>query len=72
MRVVTDFYYNDLEQRCSNEECTFMVGAYSDEWFGNFCPWCSSPLQYFRAFGTLEQRSKPVQRWQGRISGLDY
>lgn len=72
MRVVTDYYYNDLEQRCSNSACDFMVGPYDEEWSTNHCPRCSSPLQFFRAFGTVEQRSKPVQRWQARISGLDY
>lgn len=71
MRVILDYYFDDLEQRCSNEGCSFVVGAYSDEWHGS-CPYDGGRLQFFRAFGTVEQRSKPVQRHQARVSGLDY
>jgi hypothetical protein len=73
MKVILDYYYDDLEQRCSNPDCDFVVGPYSEEWHGG-CPQykCGGHLLFYRAFGTVEQRSQPVQRWQARISGVDY
>jgi hypothetical protein len=34
VRVVLDFYFDDLEQRCTTEGCTFVNGPYSEEWTG--------------------------------------
>lgn len=67
MRVVLDFYYDDLEQRCLTEGCTFVVGPYSEEWHGG-CPHCQGRLGFFRAFGTEAQRSVQVQRWDARVT----
>jgi hypothetical protein len=68
VRVILDYYYDDLEQRCLNPECDFVVGPYSDEWHGG-CPnyilgkgTCKGRLGFFRAFGTEKQRSKRVYR----------
>lgn len=72
MRVVLDYYYNDLEQRCTGPECDFRIGPYEEEWPSGFCPRCSSNLGFFRAFGTEEQRSKPVKRSDARVAGIDY
>ena len=78
MRVVVDYYFNDLEQRCLNPECDFVVGPYSEEWIGG-CPNyfidkgpCRGNLGFFRAFGTEAQRSRQVHREDARISGVDY
>lgn len=72
MRVILDYYYDDLEQRCSNPDCNFVVGPYSEELTGG-CPAyimnvgpCRGRLLFYRAFGTVEQRSQPVERWQAR------
>lgn len=70
MRVVLDFYYDDLEQRCVKPGCGFINGPYSEEWRN--CPRCSGRLAFFRAFGTEAERSKEMQRWQARIQGDDY
>lgn len=67
MRVVLDFYYDDLEQRCLTEGCDFLVGPYSEEWHGG-CPRCQGRLGFFRAFGTGAQRSVRVQPWQARVT----
>ena len=78
MRVVVDYYFDDLEQRCLNPKCDFKVGPYSEEWHGG-CPGyimdegpCRGRLGFFRAFGTEAQRSVQVDRWDARISGRDY
>jgi hypothetical protein len=79
MRVILDFYYDDLEQRCLNPKCSFKVGPYSEEWHGN-CPGyilednapCRGRLGFFRAFGTERERSVQVDRWDARVSGRDY
>lgn len=78
MRVVTDYYFDDLEQRCLNPDCDFKVGPYSEEWTGG-CPAyimdkgpCRGRLGFFRAFGTEKQRSIQVDRWDARVSGVDY
>lgn len=78
MRVIVAYYFDDLEQRCTNPDCDFVVGPYSEEIRGG-CPAyimgkgpCHGRLAFFRAFGTVEQRSKPVERWKARISGVDY
>jgi hypothetical protein len=72
VKVIVEFYFNDLEQRCSNSECDFHLGPYAEEWFNPWCPQCEKPLQFFRAFGTVEQRSCPVEWWEARVSGEDY
>ncbi len=71
MRVVLDFYYNDLEQRCLTESCDFAVGPYSEEWHG-CCPRCQGRVGFFRAFGTEAERGTQVRREQARISGVHY
>jgi hypothetical protein len=68
MRVVLDYYFDDLEQRCLGEGCDFRVGPYDEPWHSDFCPRCHSPLGFFRAFGTEAQRSVQVQPWQARIT----
>lgn len=70
MRVVMEYYFDDLEQRCTEEGCGYVVGPYSEE--ERDCPFYHNKLRFFRSFGTQEQRSKPVNRWEARISGLDY
>jgi hypothetical protein len=72
MRVVLDYYFDDLEQRCTSQGCKFVVGPYSEEWVTSFCPDCQGRLGFFRAFGTEAQRSVEVRREQARISGIDY
>jgi hypothetical protein len=78
MRVIVDYYFDDLEQRCLNPDCDFVVGPYSEEWTGG-CPGyimgkgpCRGRLGFFRAFGTEAQRSVQVDRWDARVSGRDY
>lgn len=68
MRVVLDFYYDDQEQRCTNESCDFTIGPYSEEWMTSHCPNCRGRLGFFRAFGTEAERSVERERWQARIS----
>lgn len=72
MRVVLDFYFDDLEQRCLTDGCKFTVGPYSEEWMTSFCPYCQGRLGFYRAFGTEAQRSVQVERREARISGIDY
>jgi len=72
MRVVLDFYFDDLEQRCLTDGCDFVVGPYSEEWHSGGCPHCRGRLGYFRAFGTETERSVQVRREQARISGVHY
>lgn len=75
MRVVLDWYYDDLELRCTTEGCrTVICGPYSEEYPNMSCPRNPKHDQraYFRAFGTEAERSKPVRREQARISGIDY
>lgn len=69
LRVVVEYYFDDLEQRCPNPQCDFVRGPYSEEWVNNWCPNCPEHprLLFYRAFGTEEQRSKPVERWQARV-----
>jgi hypothetical protein len=78
MRVIVDFYFDDLEQRCLNPDCDFVVGPYSEEWHGS-CPGyiidkgpCRGQLGFFRAFGTEAERSKQVCREDARIGGRGY
>lgn len=71
MRVVLDYYFDDLEQRCLTESCKFRVGPYSEEWHGG-CPTCQGRLGFFRAFGTEAERSVQVEHYQARISGENY
>lgn len=71
MRVIVDFYFDDLEAWCPNPTCEVNViaGPYSDE--KDRCWRCSTAAEYHRAFGTEEQRSKPVDRLEARIMGVD-
>lgn len=73
MRVVLDYYFDDLEQRCLEDGCGHLLaGPYSEEWRGS-CPCCNGGRRgFFRAFGTEKQRSVQVRREQARISGWDY
>lgn len=74
MRVIIDYYFDDLEQRCSNPDCDFVVGPYNEQWVTNHCPnyKCNGRLRFYRAFGTVEQRSQPVEPWEASVSGVDY
>lgn len=65
MRVVLDYYFDDLEQRCLTDGCDFVVGPYSEEWHGT-CPRCRGRLGFFRAFGTAAQRDVQVRREDAR------
>lgn len=79
MKVVLDYYFDDLEQRCLNPKCGWRNGPYSEEWHGS-CPGyitdesraCNGRLGFFRAFGSEAARSVQVDRWDARISGRDY
>jgi predicted RNA-binding Zn-ribbon protein involved in translation (DUF1610 family) len=71
MRVIVDFYFDDLEQHCMNVDCDFRVGPYDEAWTYS-CPHCGHRVGYFRAFGTEEERSQEVTRYDARISGVDY
>lgn len=71
MRVVLDFYFDDLEQRCTANGCKFVIGPYDEEWHGR-CLYCQERVGFFRAFGTLKERSIEVSRWDARISGIHY
>ena len=72
MRVVLDHYFDDQIQKCTKEGCGFYIGPYDEQWMNDWCPRCFGPLQFFRAYGTLEERSRPVHRSQARIPGRDY
>lgn len=72
MKVVLDFYYDDLMQRCTGDvkrsfTCTLTVGPYEEEMRGT-CPVCGSRLGLFRAFGTPAQTGVEVRRWDARIT----
>lgn len=67
MRVVLDFYYDDLEQRCTSAGCRFTVGPYSEPWHGS-CPRCQGRVGFFRAFGTEAERAAEVEPWEGRLT----
>lgn len=71
MRVVLDYYFDDLEARCTNPECPVdvLAGPYSDE--PRNCWRCNRRPTYFRAFGTAEQRSEPVRREAAYVVGGD-
>lgn len=67
MKVILDYFYDDLEQRCLNPECDFRNGPYSEVMRGP-CPRCwKSGLGFFRAFGTAKERSVQVQEYEGRV-----
>lgn len=72
MKVVLDFYYDDLEQRCLTKGCKFKVGPYSEQWMNSFCPTCQERLGFFRAFGTEAQCNVEVEQYQARVAGIDY
>lgn len=72
MKVVLDFYYDDLEQRCMGDKkqpftCELVIGPYEEEMRGT-CPVCGSRLGFFRAFGTESQRAVEVRRWDARVT----
>jgi hypothetical protein len=65
MRVVVEYYFNGLEQRCTGidkqtgKPCKFVVGPYSEAQKGA-CPYCQGRLEFFQAFGTEEERRHPL------------